>query len=441
MKKLLLLFVTLASLTACKKDKLETSTVDLQIQISAAITPAEGQAFPFANVKVTLTNLRNQSTAVLAPDASGKLVFPGIAAGDYNINAAVTISRSNYETLTGTDPGADVSFNASQNNLSIPVGFSETLELELVNGTSGQFVIKQVYYAGSSTSDGAIFRDQFIEIYNNTDEVLYADGLYVSRLTGKQSKPDGKEHYQANGQLDWSKSPDMPTDIDANKDYVYLRDLFQIPGSGSQYPVNPGESIIIAQNAMNHKVPFTNNSGKEISVKNPDLTIDLSGADFEVYFGDIPGQKLFASDIDNPSVPNMNVIRYEGNDWILDNNGRDSYIIFRASADLDVESLPAYYQPSLAAPVESTKKYTQLPVDVIMDAVEVQPNLADDRMPKKLRPDFDAGFTFVSQGSYSSQAVIRKTASTENGRKILQDTNNSSEDFVVIKVNPRGFAN
>lgn len=441
MKKLLLLFVTLASLAACKKDRPETSTVDLQVQVSSSITAAEDQDFPFADVQVTLTNLRNQSTSVLAPDASGKLVFSGIAAGDYNINAAVTISRTDYAALSGTDPGADVSFNASQNNLSIPVGFSETLQLELVNGTSGRFLIKQVYYAGSSTKDGAVFRDQFIEIYNNTGEVLYADGLYVSRLTGKQSKPDGKEHYQANGQLDWSKSPDMPADIDANKDYVYLRDLFQIPGSGSQYPVNPGESIIIAQNAMNHKIPFTNNSGKEVSVNNPDLTIDLSGADFEVYFGDIPGHKLFASDIDNPSVPNMNVVKYEGNDWILDNNGRDSYIIFKTPDDLDVNSLPSYYQPSLSAPVESTKKYTQLPVDVIMDAVEVQPNLADDRIPKKLRPDFDAGFTFVSQGSYSSQAVIRKTADTENGRKILKDTNNSAEDFVVQKVNPRGFSN
>lgn len=441
MKKLLLFFVTLASLTACKKDKLESSTVDLQIQINAAITPAEDKAFPFANVKVTLTNLRNQSTAALAPDASGKLVFSGIAAGDYNINAAITISRSDYETLTGADPGADVSFNASQNNLSIPVGFSETLQLELVNGTSGAFLIKQIYYAGSDKKDGALFRDQFIEIYNNTSEVLYADGLYVSRLTGKQSKPDGKEYYQANGQLDWSKSPDMPADIDANKDYVYLRDLFQIPGSGNQYPVKPGESIVIAQNAMNHKVPFTNNSGKQISVNNPDLTIDLSAADFEVYFGDIPGQKLFASDIDNPSVPNMNVVKYEGNDWILDNNGKDSYIIFRAPEDLDVNSLPSYYQPSRAIPNEATKKYTQLPVNVIMDAVEIQPNLADDRIPKKLRPDFDAGFTFVSQGSYSSQAVIRKTANTADGRKILKDTNNSSEDFVAIKANPRGFAN
>ncbi|GAA4786310.1 DUF4876 domain-containing protein [Olivibacter ginsenosidimutans] len=440
MKKFILLFVTLASLAACKKDRPESTTVDLQVQLSSALSLADQQSFPFDQVKVTLINLRNQSTSELTPDASGKLTFTGIAAGDYNINAAVTLSRSDYEALTGTDPGADVSFNASQNNLNIPVGFSETISLELVNGTSGAFLIKQVYYAGSDTKNGANFRDQFLEIYNNTDEVLYADGLYVSRLWGKQRPEDKADYYQENGQLDWSKSRGMPSDIDANKDYVYLRDLFQVPGSGNEYPVNPGESIIIAQNALNHKVPFTNNKGDEVSVKDPDLTVDLSDADFEVYYGDIPGKTPFATDIDNPSVPNMLPINYDGNDWILDSNGKDSYIIFKAENGLDVTTLNAYYEPLIAEPGPSAKTYIQLPVDAIMDAVEAQPNLAEDRIPKKLRPDFDAGFAFVTLGRYSSQAIIRKTERTEGGRKILKDTNNSTEDFVVIKANPRGFA-
>lgn len=43
--------------------------------------------------------------------------------------------------------------------------------------------------------------------------------------------------------------------------------------------------------------------------------------------------------------------------------------------------------------------------------------------------------------SFNSQSVIRKVKSTFNGRKILEDTNNSSQDFVKLaKANPKGFA-
>ena len=44
--------------------------------------------------------------------------------------------------------------------------------------------------------------------------------------------------------------------------------------------------------------------------------------------------------------------------------------------------------------------------------------------------------------AFNSQSVIRKTKSTINGRVIVEDTNNSSADFVKLAMaNPRGFAN
>jgi len=69
----------------------------------------------------------------------------------------------------------------------------------------------------------------------------------------------------------------------------------------------------------------------------------------------------------------------------------------------------------------------------------VQPNIPTSRIPKKLNFALDAGFTFVSEGGYSSQAVIRKTLRKVGDRRILKDSNNSTEDFMVIKANPRGF--
>ncbi|UZJ63016.1 DUF4876 domain-containing protein [Sphingobacterium sp. KU25419] len=195
---------------------------------------------------------------------------------------------------------------------------------------------------------------------------------------------------------------------EANTDYVYLRDLFMIPGDGHTYPIDPGKSIVIAQNALNHKVPFVGNNGVETPIRDPELTVDLSKATFETYFGDIPGKKPFASDINNLDIPNVEVLDYVGNDWILDNPGRDGYVIFKRSNREEVLALKDYAVPSLKPPAASEKTYKQLPVRWIMDALEIQPNTAGARLPKKLGSSQDAGFSFVPLGAYSSQAVIRK---------------------------------
>ena len=54
-------------------------------------------------------------------------------------------------------------------------------------------------------------------------------------------------------------------------DYIYCGAVWQIPaeGNGKNYPVAPGESIIIAQIAQNH------------TVIKPTSPVDLSKAEFE----------------------------------------------------------------------------------------------------------------------------------------------------------------
>jgi hypothetical protein len=80
------------------------------------------------------------------------------------------------------------------------------------------------------------------------------------------------------------------------------------------------------------------------------------------------------------------------------------------------------------------------PNSQFLDAVETQPSTPDRRLPKKLSPELDAGFGFVPGGSYSSQALMRKVDRVENGRRILKDTNNSTEDFEwIMPAIPGGF--
>ena len=436
MKKLIYALVLLAVFVSCKKDGPETQPINVTINL-AYINDDYNTALANEPITVTLKNL-STGVVVVKKSANGLAEFLNVNPGNYDVDASIEISKAKFAELTGEDIDSEsITFNASSKNTS----FSNhaTLDFYLANGVVGDFVIKQIYYAGSDRSDGALYRDQFVEIYNNTDRILYADSLYIGRLWGKQTPSNTTHHFQANGQLDWTKSIDMSNPA-ANTDYVYVRDLFMIPGSGKDYPVAPGKSIIIAQNAINHKVPYTDGDGEEQPIRNPDLTVDLSIADFEVFYGDLPNVNPLSSDVNNPSVPNVEVIKPQGRDWLLDNLGRDSYFIFKGKSRAEVEGLESYHAPLINPPSASADKYIQLPNSWISDAVEIQPNIVTSRIPKKLSFALDAGFTFVTEGGYSSQAVVRKTLRKEGERRILKDSNNSTQDFVVIKANPRGFA-
>jgi len=426
------------TLTACKKDKTtDIQPVDLSIKVLYDIQTS-GYTLPLNNVVVKITNVNTGSVQSTKVNDKGEIIFTNTPAGIYDIDANVTIDAANYSQITSIQTTSPVTFNASSKNTQITVGFTGSINLKLVAGKTADWVIKQIYYAGSDNKNGALYRDQFIEFYNNSDKVLYADSLCFADITGFLSGPNNY-NLLPSGQYDWSKSVGMPLNIDANNDYVYSRALFMIPGTGKQYPIQPGASIVVAQNAINHKAPFTGVDGKVVTVIDPSLTVDLSGANFETYYGNLPGVNPLSSDVDT-QIPNVEVIQYFGRDMIFDTNGRYSFVLFKVDGTVNVKTLPQYNLPTKATPAATATKTIQIPIKFVLDAVEIQPNTADERIAKKFTPALDAGFTFVPLGGYKSQSVIRKTDKTLNGRIILKDTNNSTEDFDYLNIaNPRGF--
>lgn len=85
----------------------------------------------------------------------------------------------------------------------------------------------------------------------------------------------------------------------------------------------------------------------------------------------------------------------------------------------------------------------QVPKGLIIDGVDITDK--EQLVPKDLPTDIDATRTFINQNGsgladYTSMSVMRRTKQIINGRVILQDTNNSANDFVTVKANPRGYA-
>ena len=325
-----MLLTVITIFSACNQDDEPTvQPVDLTIQVLVDESLGGG---PMEGTEVTLTNITSTQNYSATADADGFVQFEAVPSGTYDVVAVRSFSEAEFSEYFGySSEGEEVVFNASSPGITINAQTSLPVMLTLEAGKVGDLLIKQVYYAGSDVREGAVYRDQFIEIYNNSNATIYVDGLYIMGAFGKNNSRE-TAFDQDNGQYDWSQSLGMAATGDPNNDYFYTRWLYQVPGNGEDYPLEPGESMVIAQSAQNHQSPFTDSEGETISVQDPSLTVDLSGADFEAYVGDQIDNPM-PSDIDNPNVDNMIAHFIFGRDLMLDTKGRASYILFRKVAN------------------------------------------------------------------------------------------------------------
>lgn len=449
MKKIIFSFIAILALSACSDDDFgsNSSLTPQAFQVDVNFDNENYEGLAAENTSVTLTNVNTGDEYQAISSSSGAANFETVLPGTYNVTASLNLSATEFNELFGYDPNVEeVIFNASQEQVIVNVNTTST-SLELKAARIGDLVIKQVYYAGSNAVQGAVFRDQFIEIYNNSNEVIFADGLYIAQLYGKSSTTV-ESFTLANGQFDWSQSIGMSSGNSANTDYVYTDYVFQIPGNGEMHPIEPGESILIAQNALNHKEPLTDNNGDPITIGDPSLTVDLSASDFEVYLGDFResiGEEPYQWDIQNPAVEDLIIAYwgrenyYSGNkDFVIDTKGRDSFAIFRVD-DEEFNTYEDFPNPSISQIEDDTKFFMQIPSSLIIDGIDLQSYNPGSPRPKILPSEVDASSIGVD-GIFNSQSVMRKTKTEVDGRIILEDNNNSAEDFKVLeKADPKGF--
>ncbi|OMQ12577.1 DUF4876 domain-containing protein [[Flexibacter] sp. ATCC 35103] len=434
MKKILLLLITLFGflIQSCSNNDENEALKPVNFSISVKYDETFNAQIT-KKAAVTIVNNETGNKYTVESDASGIAQFKQILPGVYSVSATKVMQSAEFtETFGYTPTETEINFNGSESSLTVN-NTIDSVNIVMKTSKVGDFVIKQIHYGGSDTQKGASIRDQFIEIYNNSNTVQYADGLYIAQLYGSFATTVFP-YTLANGQYDWSKSAGMTLGDKANTDYVYASNIFIIPGNGTQYPVQPGKSIVIAQNAINHKSNYMDNNGKSVSILSPELTLDLSTADFESFLGTYLGD-TYIYDIQNPAVPDLG-IAYWGNknkDMILDTAGRYGYAIFKMTST-DFASLKSYKNPK-----GDTALYLQVPNTALVDGVDTTKDLGANYIPKKLATQIDGGTTYLPSGAFSSKSVIRKTKTTIAGRIILQDTNNSSNDFVEITANPRGF--
>ncbi len=420
--------------TSCKLElDPALSSTDVQIQIELEESLKKAGISP-GNTEVLLQDRNAGRQWQGTTDGAGRVTFSNVVGGVYTVIARRLVQMQEYSSYTGIPVDADVVLMDSLVNRNFTIENQSPTNLILKVNPTGNWLIKQVYYAGSDTLNGAGIRDQFIEIYNNSNVELFADSLCIGLLQGVRSRNVAMEYLlPETGQYDWSKSLTIPAESKstANTDYVYAHALYMIPGNGRQYGVKPGESIVIAQNAQNHKVGYTGRDGKRIPTKTASLTVDLSNADFENYQG------IRISDVDNAAVPNLITIFSNSADLELAPQGLDGMVLFKAAQN--VIKWPKVPLPSVQTIAGNTAYYLQIPNYYLLDGIDLQPS-ATNTYPKKIPARLDATYKYVPGGAYSSQSIIRKTSKSINTRRVLTRTFSSEVDFGTFeRAQPKGF--
>ena len=396
---LLLLVGCSFSLVSCidYDDVTKEVSVDIQLMMPEEFT----QGSDMEGHTITVTQLNGTIKLTAVTNAQGIASFHGIIPDVYNVSTSWDITPEEYMQFTG-DPvvneGAVVSGNINsqllaENKTTTPLPLSTQLSI------NRSLVIGKIYFAGCKDDVNKNYLAcQYIELFNQSDKDIDVSGLYIG-LIESNSTPAYT--------LDQLKS-------EFNDSVVMLKQVFRIPES-SGLKVAPGGTVLIANSAIDHR-------------QSASAAPDLLTADFDV--NDTRSKNAY---INNPDIPDLELVYTFSASLSYMNllqSGPTGMVIFRTNED--VSQWPLVYNYG------KTKGNMQMaaPKRYIIDAVEVLKNSAKgiDIATKHLTNDLDAGYTNIEAVSgYTGEVVYRKTSSRRgaDGHKILQDTNNSLEDFKV----------
>jgi hypothetical protein len=328
-------------------------------------------------------------------DQTGTAQFTRLLPGSYSASVLRTLSAAERQLLDSVD--ADVTAFAGGSTVQVAAP-STSAVITAVAGRRGSLVISEIYIYSPPTAEWLTHPfGTYLELANNSDTTIYLDGKVIGWTLPQQHR-------------DYTLIP-----CDATEPWrldtagIWSQDFWRIPGSGSEYPLEPGEAAIIATDAIDHR-QF-----------NP-TALDLAAADFEM-FGT-------SEDVDNPFVPNLRPLGSSNGVFGHGIYFGFAWVIF-VTEPLDVQQLTTGYVSNVSIPV------WRIPIADILDA------FATDRAPGVFDAGTPACVPFVNPlldrqharlMDVSRPGTIRRrlAAVLPSGRVVLQRTRTSDRDFLFM---------
>lgn len=356
-----------------------------------------------AGIRISVLNTLNGGTSTAMTDSDGK--------------ATVSLPDGLYLLSVSDKKGTSI-FNGTADKVSISQDTEILLPLERSEG--GSIVIKEIYVGGCSMApkEGLYQSDKYVILHNNIDETVYLDSLCFGTVSPYNST---------------SVNPWISKDSKGNtvfRPFVpIIQAVWQIEGDGKTFPLEPGKDAVICINgAIDHTV-------------NVPLSVNLNNPDYFVCYNN--GANNFPNTTYHPA-PGDKIRKDHIMSLVIKTGTANAYtvsisspviVIFKAKGT----SIQKFVAPGgnasrsenvIQIPGSTNDYVVTVPTSWIIDGVEVFDGRSTSNT-KRLMPSVDAGFVYQSD-IFKGHSLLRKIdepASAEAGYEILQDTNNSTNDF------------
>ena len=375
----------------------------IQLQLPDELTSAGALAGHTVTMTVGTQRLQAET------DAQGVATFKGLVPDVYDISCSWELSADDYQQLTGKEltGGTSCTVSGNQNTCLLQTD-GQTVTLSTMLSVNQDILISKIYYAGSAYegTSRAYTAGQYMELYNQSATPIDVSGLYIAF-----TETDNPQAYTLDN-LHEAYADTM----------LVVKQIFQIPRE-KPFMVQPGGTVLITNSAVDHS--------------------DVSSFEHSLLDADLEAKDSRARIQNNPATPELPIVfcSYSNMTYLnFQNNGLMGIAIFRTHEDVVNDWAPVY-----AYGKERGNMFKLLPKRYVIDGVECLPNKSNtgpDVTTKRLYPDVDAGYVSINAtGGKSGEVVYRRTVRiTDDGRKILADTNNSSADFQVsTTIKPREY--
>ena len=378
-------------------DELPLDSTDL------AVATALGWGAGLPGVELTVTPLDDDASPLMSiSDGAGHSTALSLAVGRYQVEGRRLLSDAEKSSIGGIDAEAIVGVATitvspagdSILQVRLPFSYRRGLMLSEWAFSPGYIVGQDAYYFGG-----------FAELYNNGTETAYLDGMQIAKTyTLSGSTPDAT----------WTCAAASPYQEDSTGAWTTYFAAF--PGSGSQYAVPPGGTVVVAMDAIDHRGLFIE-------------MIDLSGADFE-----------FPGGPDNPAAPDMvdrslkaNPIHDHGPPW--------QDILSAVAVLVRPGDLATYARSNFPITDIPTARLPAVDIVDALASANTHQSLTPgyERCRWYLHPRFDRQRAFLLEGDNSNFkfSLTRRVLYVDgDGRAVLQHTRTSVADWMRASRTP-----
>ena len=346
-----------------------------------------------AGASVTVESVSGDGEYRLLTDASGK--------------AETTLPDGIYRISIHDRDGRSV-FNGTLDKVIIS-GKDLSVTLPLIYSKAGSLVIKELYCGGCSKvpEEGTYQSDQYLILHNNDTEPYALDGLCLGTLSP----------YNSNAANPWADSEgNLPEFLPV------IQAVWRIGGSGNSFPLAPGEDAVIClRGAIDHSAQYP----MSVNLNQPGYFVCYN----PVYFPNPVYHPVPGSNITEDRYLEVVVKTGQANAYTVSINS-PAFIIFRPEEGTDIYAFVQEAEHLVQVPGSSVDRVVTVPFDWVVDALEVFNGGSSDNR-KRLPAAVDAGYVTLSE-TFKGRTLMRRTdeaASQANGFEVLQDTNNSTQDF------------